>query len=1011
MEELIRELNDPSNQSAPERINEIQRQIQRLQREKTAWQLGLDLLQNEDATLRFYGALTLTIKINADWDNDALGKDEGMRNYLIEALVTNYTRLVDLPDSNFVLRKLSSTLTALFVRADSGWRYPLRQVLACLLSRHYVAAADLPEMGRLLDHAQSCAYQQLKGVLMIAAIMAEDLSSHSQSSVAESKLMSRAAANCSDAWQLFRFCLARMTEKEPAASSHPNELFQLLVQATPYWASLLKSQEATGDSHVPQQSELVVKECIGIISNWFEDASYTACILQMLISLQQSTPKLLRESLPNFPASITASRKAEEMVDRLTQGDFDSDGILYVDLLETIMSQLDLTKSDFLHTGLYDTIIRTLQRLLRCEGVAVIEDPVCQIALEKISEIVEGSSDWEEDDQAKTFVKALATDACQACLHKIKLPTEQMSNDTQDWDMDERLKFQDFRYDVQDFLQSAFTVLGSGLIEEIVGLILSQGPSTDWSTFEAATFSLAAFSDTMSSDPNTYDGVITTVLSSQPWTYLLRSGPVVPDRARQTGIRFITENEGYLQRHPDSLVMVLNFLFSSLHLQASASAASRAIYSLCDSHRSILKEGLPQFMGSLATIGDLGEAERHRIYAAVAAIIQALPSDDAKMEPLSQLIASVAQALAVLDEGRLDGEELVKGCIDIMQTLAWIGKGLRSPHDQPVDLEASHPQGQVDFWINGPGAAVQTSILSLYGATLKKMQAHVDSDFIEACCDFIKSGFPEDHPAPFKFADSTALSLISELVHLDNPAIDTTLACASSLLASIAPASVPAAVRKLVYLVCAGLQQTLSTFHESRQLPNTNFASSSLDFLARLVAKWGVVWFGVEDSEGTAAVAFESGLVVLADPDTLPRRSAAAFFAAFADFTVPDALTAFDPEVPVRVGNLLRQFGPRILSLILRLLGGECARSEIDSLTEPLKKFVQKQLMLTKTVLREVVKPESGVMSEKALQATTLEERERFLAQIEALRGGRKTNDIVKDFWIACRGSGFGYIA
>lgn len=67
MEKLIRELNDPGNQSAPERINEIQRQIQRLQREKTAWQLGLDLLQNEEANLRFYGALTLTIKINADW--------------------------------------------------------------------------------------------------------------------------------------------------------------------------------------------------------------------------------------------------------------------------------------------------------------------------------------------------------------------------------------------------------------------------------------------------------------------------------------------------------------------------------------------------------------------------------------------------------------------------------------------------------------------------------------------------------------------------------------------------------------------------------------------------------------------------------------------------------------------------------------------------------------------------------------------------------------------------------
>lgn len=67
IEQLIKELNDPKNQSLPETIDEIQKQIQRRQREPSAWQLGLDLLSNDEAVMRFYGALTLTIKINADW--------------------------------------------------------------------------------------------------------------------------------------------------------------------------------------------------------------------------------------------------------------------------------------------------------------------------------------------------------------------------------------------------------------------------------------------------------------------------------------------------------------------------------------------------------------------------------------------------------------------------------------------------------------------------------------------------------------------------------------------------------------------------------------------------------------------------------------------------------------------------------------------------------------------------------------------------------------------------------
>lgn len=67
MEQLIVELYHPANQSSPDRIAEIQREIQHLQRQQTGWQLGLDLLGRDDSTVRFYGAHTLIIKINADW--------------------------------------------------------------------------------------------------------------------------------------------------------------------------------------------------------------------------------------------------------------------------------------------------------------------------------------------------------------------------------------------------------------------------------------------------------------------------------------------------------------------------------------------------------------------------------------------------------------------------------------------------------------------------------------------------------------------------------------------------------------------------------------------------------------------------------------------------------------------------------------------------------------------------------------------------------------------------------
>lgn len=67
MEQLIAELHNTSGPVLPARVDEIQKQIQGLQRAKSAWQLGLDLLHHAEPIMRFYGALTLTIKINADW--------------------------------------------------------------------------------------------------------------------------------------------------------------------------------------------------------------------------------------------------------------------------------------------------------------------------------------------------------------------------------------------------------------------------------------------------------------------------------------------------------------------------------------------------------------------------------------------------------------------------------------------------------------------------------------------------------------------------------------------------------------------------------------------------------------------------------------------------------------------------------------------------------------------------------------------------------------------------------
>ena len=51
----------------PQKIARIQVILQKLQRSQDGWQFADALLQSQDDKVRFFGALTFTIKINHDW--------------------------------------------------------------------------------------------------------------------------------------------------------------------------------------------------------------------------------------------------------------------------------------------------------------------------------------------------------------------------------------------------------------------------------------------------------------------------------------------------------------------------------------------------------------------------------------------------------------------------------------------------------------------------------------------------------------------------------------------------------------------------------------------------------------------------------------------------------------------------------------------------------------------------------------------------------------------------------
>ena len=114
---------------------------------------------------------------------------------------------------------------------------------------------------------------------------------------------------------------------------------------------------------------------------------------------------------------------------------------------------------------------------------------------------------------------------------------------------------------------------------------------------------------------------------------------------------------------------------------------------------------------------------------------------------------------------------------------------------------------------------------------------------------------------------------------------------------------------------------------------------------------------------------------------------------------VLDNPSSISSEASYNLAECIQYYGGRFTVTLLRLLGGGAARSELDVLCEPLKKLVVRQGVLGTKLLREAVAGESG--GEERIR--------RFVEQVIALRAGRKTVEVVRDFWVSSRGAAFGY--
>ena len=119
-------------------ISQVQALLTKYQRSHQGWHFADQLLKSQDDKVRFFGALTFTIKINTDWSTLSPEEAAEVRQRLLTWLV----RVVQSSDGPVVIKKLCTALVAHYLKSSTLWDRCLRRLLCCFAAGRVIGVEE-----------------------------------------------------------------------------------------------------------------------------------------------------------------------------------------------------------------------------------------------------------------------------------------------------------------------------------------------------------------------------------------------------------------------------------------------------------------------------------------------------------------------------------------------------------------------------------------------------------------------------------------------------------------------------------------------------------------------------------------------------------------------------------------------------------------------------------------------------------------------------------------------------
>lgn len=655
------------------------------------------------------------------------------------------------------------------------------------------------------------------------------------------------------------------------------------------------------------------------------------------------------------------------------------------------------------------SIVQLLFAILESPGIPGDDDEVSALSIEFWNTYIEYVNDVvhsrEENSPLPLWLqhdKALCTHLTKLLLSKLKTPSQETS---QNWSEAEIDAFREFRMDTADLMLSIYIRLGDAMLLQFITIALESLANQEWQNLEAAMYCVNALGDNALEEQD-----------AEPHLALLFSSPLfrdiadfdltIPLQTRRTAIDMLGTYGPYIERHSEYLPDTLRFLFASLENHGLCVSASKSIAALCSACRNSLTGEIQSFIEQYHrfAVGETSEPfTNEKVIGAIAAIVQAVSPEAAKAQPLSALLdivdGMVGNARKTAEHS--DSEKAHEIGVSAIQCLASIGKGLQAPDDTPIDLYEDIKNRQEDtdhFWKGQEGQNMQVRVVNTCYSVLQLFPG--SGEAVDAVCQVLKQGFTEHEPGPFVFPPAVTVGFLEQCT-LTTPQIESVLAITSTLIVQHSrrdvahiDAEVDRAYRKAFTLI-----QSLA---EPSQDPG--IAQACIEVFHRMIPRYTHVLLDMSSTSGDLVQPIlDFAIKAIDGADLLPKRSAAEFWS---KIIKPSVLPSGE-TVRTRLEQVVSAYGPSLCQALANQMVGRGQRSELDQLCEPLKALIQTrpqtrgwlEAALFSDALPEIVGPSVGET-----------EKRRFVQAVVGVRGdSRKTRDIVKNFYAACRGTVFSY--